>query len=159
MDGKRPELRLIKSDLSQQKKLEIENKFNTLIVQSLCFGKYEEYSKLIQGYKEYSQTKDILILLNCIKEFDWLTGLGAPSLERVDLIKSSLGKIKSTLLELENISESNSQDLIRESARLLIKSIIKNDKKTIALVMFAINNFKVSKNFEKFRSQLLELND
>lgn len=159
MDGKRPELRLIKSDLSQQKKLEIENKFNTLIVQSLCFGKYEEYSKLIQGHKAYSQTKDILILLNCIKEFYWLTGLGTPSLERVDLIKSSLGKIKSTLLELESISESNSQDLIRESARLLIKSIIKNDKKTIAMVMFAINNFKVSKNFEKFRSQLLELNN
>jgi uncharacterized alpha-E superfamily protein len=150
-------LRLVKptKSISDEELSNIEMKFNRLLVQALCFQKYESYLNLMDSYKIYKQTKDFSILERKIKEFEGLFLYGAPSLYKIDLIRSTLSRIKNNLSSIPEAEES--RESLKKITKLLIRAAIKDDRPTIAKLILIINNFKISKDISRLYRDVLDL--
>lgn len=150
-------LRLVKplKTISDEEISGIELKFNRLLVQALCFKKYDSYLSLMDSYKIYKQNGDFSLLEQKIKEFEGLFLFGSPSLSQIDLIRSTLGRIKNSL---SNIPESEeSRESLKTLTKHLIRAAIKDDRKTVAKLILIINNFRISKDISRLKRDVLDL--
>lgn len=147
-------LRLIKSSNNnvEEYRTYLEDRFNKLIIQALCFKQYYAYSELISEYKNYREKNDLSILAKVVKSFEGLILFGQPSVKSIDTVRFSLLKVKESLNGI-TLTEENST-LIKKLTKLLIKSAILDDKKNMASLLMISNNFRVSKNFNNLESEL-----